>query len=326
MSGVKHFHIYKSSAGSGKTHQLTLEYLKLALRGQMAFKEILGVTFTNKATSEMKSRIISVLESLSQDNDHAMKADLMAALHLSATNLKKRSSKVLSSIIHQYGRFSIVTIDSFFFQVIRSFAQEMSLQGSFNVDLNQVQIIKKVVDQLLIGIGEYEQKELKNWLIEFAENRVEEGDRWDFRADIKKLAEQILTDNFKRHAEVILRLSDDLTYFPKIKKILYNFTNRYRTKCMELANLGIKCINEKGGLSYFKGKKSGPAGLFYKVSDQNFEVSDSRKVARGSLAFWLTKEHQKSEDLTSFLEQKLWPIYDELVEYCLLYTSDAADE
>ena len=139
----------------------------------MAFKEILGVTFTNKATSEMKSRIINVLESLSHENDHAMKADLMAALHLSASDLKKRASKVLSGIIHQYGRFSIVTIDSFFFQVIRSFAQEMSLQGSFNVDLNQVQIIKKVVDQLLIGIGEYEQKELKNWLIEFAENRVD---------------------------------------------------------------------------------------------------------------------------------------------------------
>ena len=315
MSGVKHFHIYKSSAGSGKTHQLTLEYLKLALRDQMAFKEILGVTFTNKSTNEMKARIINVLESLSHDNDHAMKGDLMAALHLSASNLKKRSSKVLSSIIHQYGRFSIVTIDSFFYQVIRSFAQEISLQGSFNVDLNQEQIIKKVVDQLLIGIGDYEQKELKNWLIEFAESKVEKGDRWDFRADVKKLAGQILTDNFKRHAEVILKLSDDPTYFPKIKKILYNFTNGYRTRCKELADLGIKYLDEKGGLSYFKGKKAGPAGLFYKVLDQKFEVSDTRKAARGNLASWLTKEYQKSGDLTSFLEQKLWPIYDELVEY-----------
>ena len=317
MSGVKHFHIYKSSAGSGKTHQLTLEYLKLALRGQMAFKEILGVTFTNKATSEMKSRIINVLESLSHDNDHVMRADLMSALHLSASDLKKRSSKVLSSILHHYGRFSIVTIDSFFYQVIRSFAQEMSLQGSFNVDLNQVQIIKKVVDKLLIGIGDNEQKELKNWLVEFAESKVEEGDRWDFRADIIKLAGQILSDNFKRYAEVILKLSDDPTYFPKIKKTLFNFTNGYRTKCKELADLGIKYLDEKGGLSYFKGKKAGPAGLFYKVLDQKFEVSDTRIAARGSLASWLTKEHQKSEDLTSFLEQKLWPVYDELVEYMI---------
>ena len=128
------------------------------------------------------------------------------------------------------------------------------MQGSFNVDLNQVQIIKKVVDKLLIGIGDNEQKELKNWLVEFAESKVEEGDRWDFRADIIKLAGQILSDNFKRYAEVILKLSDDPTYFPKIKKTLFNFTNGYRTKCKELADLGIKYLDEKGGLSYFKGK------------------------------------------------------------------------
>jgi ATP-dependent helicase/nuclease subunit A len=187
MSTARPFQIYKSSAGSGKTHQLTLEYLKLALRDKMAFKDILGVTFTNKATSEMKSRIVKVLETLSLGKNHAMKSDLMAVLHLSASDLKKRAEEVLSSILHQYGRFSIVTIDSFFYQVIRSFAQEMSLQGSFNVDLNQGQVIKKVVDQLLLDIGNPEQKELKKWLIEFAESKVEEGNRWDFRADIEKL-------------------------------------------------------------------------------------------------------------------------------------------
>ena len=132
----------------------------------MAFKDILGVTFTNKATSEMKSRIVKVLEMLSLGKDHAMKSDLMAALQLPASDLKKRAEEVLSSILHQYGRFSIVTIDSFFYQVIRSFAQEMSLQGSFNVDLNQGQVIKKVVDQLLLDIGNPEQKELKKWLLE----------------------------------------------------------------------------------------------------------------------------------------------------------------
>jgi ATP-dependent exoDNAse (exonuclease V) beta subunit len=81
MSTTRPFQIYKSSAGSGKTHQLTLEYLKLALRNKMAFKDILGVTFTNKATSEMKSRIVKVLETLSLGKDHVMKFDLMAALH-----------------------------------------------------------------------------------------------------------------------------------------------------------------------------------------------------------------------------------------------------
>ena len=315
MSIARPFQIYKSSAGSGKTHQLTLEYLKLALREKSAFKQILGVTFTNKATSEMKSRIVKVLETLSLGKDHAMKTDLMAALQLSTSDLKKRAEEVLSNILHQYGRFSIVTIDSFFYQVIRSFAQEMSLQGSFNVDLNQAQVIKKVVDQLLLDIGNPEQKELKKWLIEFAESKVEEGNRWDFRADIEKLGGQILTDNFKRHAEVILKLSDDPKYFPQVKKALYNSSNAYRVKCHKLADLGIKHLDEIGGLSYIKGKRGGPAGLFYKIVNQEFEVSAPRKAAMGNLEAWLTKEHQKSGDLISFLEEKLWPVYDELVQY-----------
>ena len=325
MSTARPFQIYKSSAGSGKTHQLTLEYLKLALRDKMAFKDILGVTFTNKATSEMKSRIVKVLETLSHGKDHAMKFDLMAALHLSASDLKKRAEEVLSSILHQYGRFSIVTIDSFFYQVIRSFAQEMSLQGSFNVDLNQGQVIKKVVDQLLGDIGNPEQKELKKWLIEFAESKVEEGNRWDFRADVEKLGGQILTDNFKRHSEVILKLSDDPKYFPQVKKALYNSSNAYRVNCQRLADLGIKHLDEIGGLSYFKGKRGGPAGLFYKIANQEFEVSAPRKAAMRNLEAWLTIEHRASEDLISFLERKLWPVYDELVEYMvsneLLYFS-----
>ncbi|MDC1234229.1 UvrD-helicase domain-containing protein [Cyclobacteriaceae bacterium] len=325
MSTARPFQIYKSSAGSGKTHQLTLEYLKLALREKSAFKQILGVTFTNKATSEMKSRIVKVLETLSLGKDHAMKTDLMAALQLSTSDLKKRAEEVLSNILHQYGRFSIVTIDSFFYQVIRSFAQEMSLQGSFNVDLNQAQVIKNVVDQLLLDIGNPEQKELKKWLIEFAESKVEEGNRWDFRADIEKLGGQILTDNFKRHAEVILKLSDDPKYFPQVKKALYNSSNAYRVKCHKLADLGIKHLDEIGGLSYIKGKRGGPAGLFYKIVNQEFEVSAPRKAAMGNLEAWLTKEHQKSGDLISFLEGKLWPVYDELVEYMvsneLLYFS-----
>ena len=325
MSTARPFQIYKSSAGSGKTHQLTLEYLKLALRDKMAFKDILGVTFTNKATSEMKSRIVKVLETLSHGKDHAMKFDLMAALHLSASDLKKRAEEVLSSILHQYGRFSIVTIDSFFYQVIRSFAQEMSLQGSFNVDLNQGQVIKKVVDQLLGDIGNPEQKELKKWLIEFAESKVEEGNRWDFRADVEKLGGQILTDNFKRHSEVILKLSDDPKYFPQVKKALFNSSNAYRVNCQRLADLGIKHLDEIGGLSYFKGKRGGPAGLFYKIANQEFEVSAPRKAAMGNLEAWLTIEHRASGDLISFLERKLWPVYDELVEYMvsneLLYFS-----
>ena len=110
---------------------------------------------------------------------------------------------------------------------------------------------------------------------------------------------QILTDNFKRHSEVILKLSDDPKYFPQVKKALFNSSNAYRVNCQRLADLGIKHLDEIGGLSYFKGKRGGPAGLFYKIANQEFEVSAPRKAAMGNLEAWLTKEHQKSFTLSS---------------------------
>jgi ATP-dependent helicase/nuclease subunit A len=312
---VHPFQIYKSSAGSGKTHQLTLEYLKLALQHVDAFKYILGVTFTNKATSEMKSRILEVLEALSLGKKEVMSKDLKATLHFTDKELKIRSKEVLSAILHQYGRFSIVTIDSFFHQVIRSFAQEMSLQGSFSIDLNTALVLRKVIDNLLANIGNPEHLELKKWLTQFAESKVEEGGRWDFRQDVEKLANQLTTDKFKSNEALILKLSDNPNYFPGIKKQLVDFIKLFKTDCLRLATLGADCLAEKGGFEVFKGKANGPAGLFKKIANKEFEVSTTRREACGNIDAWLTKENLNNAELVHFLQHKLLPIYDQLVGF-----------
>ena len=119
----KPFIIYKSSAGSGKTYTLTLEYLKLALRQPpTAFKQILAVTFTNKATQEMKERILDVLSRLSQQVDEAefMDQELMKFLQVDAEGLKHKAKATLTAILHDYSHFSVSTIDSFFQKVVRA--------------------------------------------------------------------------------------------------------------------------------------------------------------------------------------------------------------
>src|SRR5690606_39439769 len=108
----KPFIIYKSSAGSGKTYTLTLEYLKLALQSPHAFKQILAVTFTNKATQEMKERIVEELKRLrNQVNpDEKMDSELMSSLGVDEAGLKLLAQQTLTAILHDYGRFSVSTI------------------------------------------------------------------------------------------------------------------------------------------------------------------------------------------------------------------------
>ena len=122
------FVIYRSSAGSGKTYTLTKEYLKLAFKHPDYFKHILAVTFTNKATKEMKSRILSVLSDLVKGS-HPLAYELKEATGFDDDQLKAQAQKILTSILHQYSYFSISTIDSFLSESYQGLCQGDGITG-----------------------------------------------------------------------------------------------------------------------------------------------------------------------------------------------------
>src|SRR5436190_1601040 len=134
------FNIYKSSAGSGKTYTLVKEYLKLALKSPSEFKQILAITFTNKATEEMKSRIIKALVELIENKNPALKEILQNEMSADV-DISKKAQEVLDRILHDYSNFSVSTIDSFFHKIIRAFSKEMQLPLRFDVEMNQSNVI-----------------------------------------------------------------------------------------------------------------------------------------------------------------------------------------
>lgn len=312
----KPFHIYRSGAGSGKTFTLAKSYLTLALSRGSSFRNILGVTFTNKATEEMKNRIVSILKVLASGESHPMQDDLCEALSINKPELKRRAGDTLSDILHQYGRFSIVTIDSFFNQVIRSFAKEMGLQGTFTIDLDQKTVLERVIDKMLLEIGDDDKKQLRGWLTEFAELRVEDGQSWDFRKEIIGLSGEILKDEFKRHSDEVLKLSDQPGFFANLKKDLnkqrYQFEGQVKKLCQQFFT-----YSEKEGLdiSDFTRGKNGPAGLFEKLFNLDFDISDTRRAANGDIEKWLTKTNLKKGHLNQHLESSILPLYSELIDY-----------
>ena len=113
------FEIYRSSAGSGKTYQLAVEYLKLILKEDGDFRRILAVTFTNKATNEMKARIIEYLFNITKnEGNKSLIETLCKELMLDEIQLIERAKKTLKKLLHGYSYFSVSTIDSFFQKVI----------------------------------------------------------------------------------------------------------------------------------------------------------------------------------------------------------------
>ena len=129
----KPFKIYQSSAGSGKTYTLVKEYISIVLKSDNPnnFRQILAITFTNKAATEMKERVLDALLKLSRSEDADLMKDFVASTGINKSELISKSHKAYKNIIHHYGDFNILTIDKFVHRIIRSFARELDLSLSF---------------------------------------------------------------------------------------------------------------------------------------------------------------------------------------------------
>src|SRR5690554_4920981 len=250
----KPFIIYKSSAGSGKTYTLTTEYLKLALEHPFAFKQILAVTFTNKATKEMKERILEVLRRMVHrvDPEEMLDSILLKHLRLSQEELKARAYEVLTTILHHYSDFSVSTIDSFFQRVVRAFAREIDLQAKFDIELDQTAVLERLVDRLILKVGE--DQRLHRWLVDFADEKIREGKSWDIRRNITELGEQIFQEDFKKHQQEIKQFLKDPQNIIDFRSRLFEEREGIRSRVRQIKDKAV-AIRDQYGLTWedFKG-------------------------------------------------------------------------
>ena len=130
--------VYRASAGSGKTFRLTRDYIRLLFDADKSnhHRRILAVTFTNKATEEMKSRILLELHQLAKGAVSPYREELMEHLRLTEEDINSKAAKILINILHDYSSFSISTIDRFFQQVIRAFARDIGVHGGYALELD----------------------------------------------------------------------------------------------------------------------------------------------------------------------------------------------
>ena len=145
--------IYRASAGAGKTHKLTGEYLKLLFSAPGAYKRILAVTFTNKATEEMKSRILTELYHLASDAPSDYLAALTETYSLSDQQVRQKAKQILIALLHDYSAFNISTIDRFFQQITRAFTREIGLQGGYGIEMDEDLVLTEAIDGLVEDLG-----------------------------------------------------------------------------------------------------------------------------------------------------------------------------
>jgi ATP-dependent exoDNAse (exonuclease V) beta subunit len=263
MSQLK---IYRASAGSGKTYTLTKEFIFLLFKNPLNYIHTLAVTFTNKATGEMKSRILEKLYqiSINQTNDYV--DDLCNEYLLSEKQVRQRAHILLSYLLHDFSKFSVSTIDSFFQKIIRSFAREAGLESGFKIELNTPKILQKAIDHLLMKVDLPENKHLKKWLVQFAEQKLTQGKNWNLSTDLNKLGSEIFNELFQIESrDILLTISNKekmQQYLDELKRII----NKFETTIKSIGEEGSSAI-QKSGLQYddFTGKSRTPVKYFEKL-------------------------------------------------------------
>ena len=287
--------IYKASAGSGKTHLLTGFYIKLLFvnellpethQGEMRFSEILAVTFTNKATAEMKTRIIDELYLLSTDPttshywEDVTKAGTSKSDTRAVARIKEKATQLLVQILNEYSSFNISTIDSFFQRIVRSFARELNVPGNYEVELDSNRVFDAAVSAFMDKLDEKGNPRLFAWMKEFATNRIEEGSAWDVRKALLDNAEKVLSsETYRQHSDDIQAFTFDEKALTDYAKMLQDIVTNWRKKLKELGERGVNFIKDNNlDPNDFKYKGSGFISVYEKWQNGDVSLPGSRFI------------------------------------------------
>lgn len=280
--------IYKASAGSGKTHLLTIKYLGLLLSNPVAYREILAVTFTNKATAEMKERILHELAAISQGKKTKMAEQLISlGIAQDAACLFEIAGRVYTQILHDYSRFSVSTLDAFTQKMIRSCSWELGLDAAFNIQLEIATVCKDLAERLFERIDTPGYETLRKQMADLATDLVDQGKSWNFKETLKELAEMLFRESF---LEFESRLIKDKVEPEKalkdLREAVFATLKSLEKEWAQIARAGIEVLNRHGlTADDFSRKGSGFGGRFddaLKKMKNPLENSYTKNVLEGN--------------------------------------------
>ena len=238
--------VYKASAGSGKTFTLASEYITLVVKNPQDYKKILAVTFTNKATQEMKTRILSQLYGIAHKlpDSQAYYEQVLRKTGFPELTIRENAAEALSLLTHHYNEFRVQTIDAFFQSVLRNLARELNLTANLRIDLNDEQVEAQAVDELINSLEEGE--EVLTWIRDYIDKNIEDDKGWNVIGQIKDFGKNIFKDFYKDHkAELDSRFREE-SFFDDFITDLRKIRKESPKKVKEQAGKLLQKISDAG--------------------------------------------------------------------------------
>ena len=312
----------KASAGSGKTYSLARQYISLLLKSndRYAYRHILAVTFTNKATDEMKSRILKELHTMASDPSKSGYRDyFIPSLFPSDDKLQDKARKVLQDILHDYSAFAVSTIDRFFQHTLKAFSREIGHFASYQVELDKDSLVAESVDRILDSLTEQDSG-LLSWLTENVLEQIEQGGRYSMDANLLEMAVRLKSPQRQEAMEIAGVKAEDLCSKERLVEIrnrCRDIIKAFRKRVKETARAALDILEQAGVDPAESNRKFMSALYIYdelKDTDSIVAPKDSFLQKAGKPDEWFARSKAK------LLMPKVHPFLEApLEDFCALW-------
>ena len=315
---IKPLTVYKASAGSGKTFTLATEYIRLLVENPQSYRNILAVTFTNKATEEMKMRILSQLygiwKQLPESNNYLK--NIQEKTGLEPNVISERAGLSLNNLTHNYNYFRVETIDTFFQSVLRNMARELDLTTNLRIGLNDYQVEELAVDQLIEDLTTTDV--MLQWILKYIMENISDDKSWNVIAQIKKFGQNIFKDYYKEVSITLEQKMSEAGFFENYTTCLRDLRKAAEEYMKEIGESFFDTLEGEGlNVDDLSSKQRGIASFFNKLRKGTFDPSIITTTVANHLENiekWCPKTNPRRDVVLQVVESSLIQILKCAVE------------
>lgn len=271
----------------------------------------------------MKERVLEFLIAIG-NGDHELIPVMASELGKPEQDIQKRAKKTLNHLLHHYGYFNITTIDTFFHRVIRAFSREIGLQGSFGIELDNDKVAEFITSDLYQGVEE--NKQLKEWLIDFSMSQLSEGKGYEYRNEIGQLAKQLFSEEFKKLPKGQFESENSKAHIRSLKEELLKKKKLFEDDLIKIGKNFFLAI-ESTGLQPEElsgGKSRSVANFFKRLLNKEYGslINATVEKCRNDPAAWSTKTSTKKDLIIQQADTSFIPMMNQAIEYIEQHESE----